>query len=61
LATDDPKIMITVEEVRADVDELADLIEPGQSGTDWYDAYLLSLIPVSARSLLDVGCGLGRT
>jgi SAM-dependent methyltransferase len=52
--------MLTTEEVRADFDELADLIEPRERGIDRYDAYLLSLIPPSARSVLDVGCGLGR-
>jgi SAM-dependent methyltransferase len=52
--------MITTEEVKADFDALADLVESGESGTDRYDSYLLSLIPSSARSVLDIGCGLGR-
>jgi 2-polyprenyl-3-methyl-5-hydroxy-6-metoxy-1,4-benzoquinol methylase len=52
--------MITTEEIRADFDELAELVESGESGADRYDTYLLSLVPSSARSVLDVGCGLGR-
>jgi len=50
----------TIEEVRADFDELADLVEPGASGVDRFDPYLLSLVPPHTRGLLDVGCGLGR-
>jgi len=50
----------TTDEVRADFDELADLVESGASGVDHFDRYLLSLIPPQARDVLDVGCGLGR-
>ena len=52
--------VLTTEQVRADFDELADLVEPGASGVDHFDRYLLSLIPPHARDVLDVGCGLGR-
>jgi len=52
--------MITTDEIKADFDELADLVEPGESGTDRHDRYLLSLIPPSARDVLDIGCGVGR-
>ena len=51
---------MTTDEIRADFDELADLVEPGGSGIDRFDRYLLSLIPPQARCVLDVGCGLGR-
>jgi ubiquinone/menaquinone biosynthesis C-methylase UbiE len=48
------------EQVRSDFDEIARLAEPGASGRDRYDAFLLSLIPATATRVLDVGCGLGR-
>jgi SAM-dependent methyltransferase len=43
--------------VRADFDQIAEF---GESGSDRYDAFLLSLIPPPAGSILEVGCGLGR-
>jgi ubiquinone/menaquinone biosynthesis C-methylase UbiE len=46
--------------VQSDFDEIARLAEPGASGVDYYDPFLLSLIPSDARHVLDVGCGLGR-
>ena len=47
-------------QVQADFDEIARLAEPGASSVEYYDPLLLSLVPVTARAVLDVGCGLGR-
>ena len=52
--------MPTTDRIRREFDELADLVEPGASGTDHYDPFLLSLVPSSARNILEIGCGLGR-
>jgi 2-polyprenyl-3-methyl-5-hydroxy-6-metoxy-1,4-benzoquinol methylase len=52
--------MTTSSQIIADFDELADLVEPGESGVDHYDVYLVSLIPRAAHKVLDIGCGLGR-
>ncbi|HEY3198713.1 MAG TPA: class I SAM-dependent methyltransferase [Nitrospirales bacterium] len=52
--------MSNTEQVKADFDEIAGLVDSGASGTDRYDALLLSLVPPNASSVLDIGCGLGR-
>lgn len=52
--------MSTTEQVRADFDDIALLSDAGASGTNRYDQFLLSLVPVEAVRVLDVGCGLGR-
>ena len=52
--------MSTTERVQADFDEIAHLADPGASGTDRYDQFLLSLILADAVHVLDIGCGLGR-
>ena len=57
--TQDPMILpdgcMDTDRIRKDFDEIARLADPGASGTDRYDEFLLSLVPVDARSILDVG------
>jgi ubiquinone/menaquinone biosynthesis C-methylase UbiE len=48
------------QQIIADFNELADLVDPGESGQDYYDNFLVSLIPSTAQHVLDIGCGLGR-
>lgn len=50
--------MTAQDRIKADFDEIARLTD--DSGTDRYEKLLLSLVPVDARRVLDVGCGLGR-
>jgi 2-polyprenyl-3-methyl-5-hydroxy-6-metoxy-1,4-benzoquinol methylase len=52
--------MLTTEEVRGDFDEIARLVDHGASGSDQFDELLVSRIPSSAKSVLDIGCGMGR-
>ena len=51
---------MNTEKVRKDFDEIARLSDCHGVGADRYDSFLLSLVPVDAVSVLDVGCGLGR-
>jgi len=46
--------------VRSDFDEIARLSDPHDEDTARYDAFLLALIPGNAKTVLDVGCGMGR-
>ena len=48
------------ERVRNDFDQIARLSDCHGAETDRYDSFLLSLVPVDAVSVLDVGWGLGR-
>ena len=52
--------MMNTERVRSDFDQIARLAERQASGSDRYDSFLLSLVPIHAVSVLEVGCGLGR-
>jgi ubiquinone/menaquinone biosynthesis C-methylase UbiE len=52
--------LASIEQVRADFDEIARLAGSGASGQSRYDSFLLSLIPTAATRVLDVGCGMGR-
>lgn len=52
--------MSTTSQIISDFDELADLVDPGESGVDHYDSFLSSLVPQTAQTVLDIGCGLGR-
>jgi 2-polyprenyl-3-methyl-5-hydroxy-6-metoxy-1,4-benzoquinol methylase len=51
---------MNTERVRNDFDELARLSDCHEVAGDRYDAFLLSLVPRDAASVLDIGCGLGR-
>ena len=52
--------VMTTERVRDDFDQIARLTDCHVGGGERYDSFLLSLVPVDAVSLLDIGCGLGR-
>src|SRR5437016_9694351 len=51
---------MNTERIRNDFDEIARLTDCHLGGGERYDAFLLSLVPVVAVSVLDIGCGLGR-
>jgi len=51
---------MNTERVRNDFDQIARLSDCHGGGGDRYDSFLLSLVPIDAVSVLDVGCGLGR-
>jgi 2-polyprenyl-3-methyl-5-hydroxy-6-metoxy-1,4-benzoquinol methylase len=51
---------MNAERVRNDFDEIARLSDCHLGIGDRYDSFLLSLVPIDAGSVLDVGCGLGR-
>jgi 2-polyprenyl-3-methyl-5-hydroxy-6-metoxy-1,4-benzoquinol methylase len=53
-----PHTRMDPRKVRDDFDEIARLAD-GESGTDRYHAFLMSLVPRHALRVLDVGCGLG--
>ncbi|MDT4969513.1 MAG: hypothetical protein QOJ64_4250 [Acidobacteriota bacterium] len=55
-----PSISMNTERVRDDFDQIARLSEGHVGGGERYDSFLLSLVPVDAVSILDIGCGLGR-
>jgi SAM-dependent methyltransferase len=51
---------MNTERVRNDFDQIARLSDRHGGGEDRYDSFLVSLVPNDARSVLEVGCGLGR-
>ena len=51
---------MNTERVRNDFDDIARLTDCHLGAGERYDSFLLSLVPVDAVSVLDVGCGLGR-
>lgn len=51
---------MNTERVRNDFDQIARLSDCHGGGEDRYDSFLLSLVPIDAVSVLEVGCGLGR-
>ena len=46
--------------VRSDFDEIARLSDLHDEDTGRYDSFLVSRVPQSAKTILDVGCGMGR-
>jgi 2-polyprenyl-3-methyl-5-hydroxy-6-metoxy-1,4-benzoquinol methylase len=46
--------------IRQDFDTIATLADRNGSGSDRHDAFLCSLVPAQARTIVDVGCGTGR-
>jgi len=51
---------MNTERVRNDFDVIARLSDAHGAETDRYDSFLLSLVPLDAVCILDIGCGLGR-
>jgi 2-polyprenyl-3-methyl-5-hydroxy-6-metoxy-1,4-benzoquinol methylase len=51
---------MNLQRVRSDFDEIARLSDPHDEDTGRYDAFLLALVPENAKTILDVGCGMGR-
>jgi 2-polyprenyl-3-methyl-5-hydroxy-6-metoxy-1,4-benzoquinol methylase len=51
---------MNTDRVRSDFDEIARLSDPHDEDAGRYDPFLLSLVPQSALTVLDVGCGMGR-
>ncbi len=51
---------MNLERVRCDFDEIARLSDPHDEDTGRYDSFLFSVIPNGAKTILDVGCGMGR-
>lgn len=51
---------MNTDRVRSDFDEIARLSDPHDEDTGGYDSFLLSLVPQRAKTVLDVGCGMGR-
>lgn len=49
-----------LEKIRADFDRIARLHADRPERADPYDAFVLSRIPVTCKSLLEIGCGAGR-
>ena len=45
--------------IRADFDQIALLTDSQHSGVTRYFSWLASLVPLDAKSVLDIGCGLG--
>ena len=48
------------ERIQNDFNEIARLSDCHAVGSDWYDSFLVSMVPTNAASVLEVGCGLGR-
>jgi len=51
---------MNTERVRNDFDQIARLSDCHVGRGERYDSFLLSLVPIDAVSVLDIGCGLGR-
>ena len=52
--------LMSEERIRSEFDEIARLSGMHGARDDRYDKFLAKLVPANARSVLDVGCGLGR-